>query len=78
MSLTENWLTAYGTRLNGILANNDEMALGAGSPKGSRPPGYLCHGRRCNSSMPKQPSGRRILTATVLQDAVDRAPAVQK
>jgi inositol transport system substrate-binding protein len=29
MSLTENWLTAYGTRLNGILANNDEMALGA-------------------------------------------------
>lgn len=29
MSLTENWLTAYGDDLNGILANNDEMALGA-------------------------------------------------
>ncbi len=29
MSLTENWLTAYGTKLNAILANNDEMALGA-------------------------------------------------
>ena len=29
MTLTENWLTAYGTKLNGILANNDEMALGA-------------------------------------------------
>jgi inositol transport system substrate-binding protein len=29
MSLTENWLTAYGKNLNGILANNDEMALGA-------------------------------------------------
>jgi inositol transport system substrate-binding protein len=29
LSLTENWLTAYGTNLKGILANNDEMALGA-------------------------------------------------
>lgn len=29
MTLTENWLTAYGKNLNGILANNDEMALGA-------------------------------------------------
>lgn len=29
MSLTENWLTAYGDGLNAILANNDEMALGA-------------------------------------------------
>lgn len=29
LSLTENWLTAYGKDLNAILANNDEMALGA-------------------------------------------------
>jgi len=29
MSVTENWLTAYGKDLNVILANNDEMALGA-------------------------------------------------
>ncbi|MDR2397227.1 MAG: substrate-binding domain-containing protein [Spirochaetaceae bacterium] len=29
LSLTENWLTAYGMDLKGILANNDEMALGA-------------------------------------------------
>lgn len=29
MTLTENWLTAYGKQLNGILSNNDEMALGA-------------------------------------------------
>ncbi|HLR35463.1 MAG TPA: substrate-binding domain-containing protein [Tissierellales bacterium] len=29
MSITENWLTAYGDGLNAILANNDEMALGA-------------------------------------------------
>jgi inositol transport system substrate-binding protein len=29
MSLTENWITTYGSNLNGILGNNDEMALGA-------------------------------------------------
>jgi inositol transport system substrate-binding protein len=29
MSLTENWITTYGADLKGILANNDEMALGA-------------------------------------------------
>lgn len=29
MTLTENWLTAYGDTLKAILANNDEMALGA-------------------------------------------------
>ncbi len=29
MTLTENWLTVYGDTLKGILANNDEMALGA-------------------------------------------------
>ncbi|MBP6491606.1 MAG: substrate-binding domain-containing protein [Clostridia bacterium] len=29
MSLTENWLTAYGDELTAILANNDNMAIGA-------------------------------------------------
>jgi inositol transport system substrate-binding protein len=29
MSITENWMTAYGDKLNAILANNDEMAKGA-------------------------------------------------
>ncbi|MDR2768889.1 MAG: substrate-binding domain-containing protein [Treponema sp.] len=29
MSLTENWITAHGSNLKGILGNNDEMALGA-------------------------------------------------
>jgi len=29
MSITENWLTAYGADLNAILANNDGMAIGA-------------------------------------------------
>lgn len=29
MSITENWLTAYGKDLNAILANNDGMAIGA-------------------------------------------------
>lgn len=29
MSITENWITAHGDKLSAILANNDEMALGA-------------------------------------------------
>lgn len=29
VSITENWLTAYGEEINAIVANNDEMALGA-------------------------------------------------
>lgn len=29
MAITENWLTAYGTELTAILANNDGMAIGA-------------------------------------------------
>jgi len=29
VSITENWLTAYGDEINAVVANNDEMALGA-------------------------------------------------
>ena len=29
VSITENWLTAYGDKINAVVANNDEMALGA-------------------------------------------------
>ncbi|QEJ98130.1 substrate-binding domain-containing protein [Treponema phagedenis] len=29
VTVTENWITTYGTKLNAILSNNDEMALGA-------------------------------------------------
>ena len=29
MSITENWITAYGKDLTAILANNDNMAMGA-------------------------------------------------
>ncbi len=29
MSITENWLTAYGDELTAVLANNDNMAIGA-------------------------------------------------
>jgi len=29
VSITENWLTAYGDEVNFVVANNDEMALGA-------------------------------------------------
>jgi inositol transport system substrate-binding protein len=29
VSITENWLTAYGEEIDAVVANNDEMALGA-------------------------------------------------
>ncbi len=29
MNVAENWLTAYGNKINAVLSNNDEMALGA-------------------------------------------------
>ena len=29
MNVTENWLTAYGDRISAVMANNDEMGLGA-------------------------------------------------
>jgi inositol transport system substrate-binding protein len=29
MNITQNWITAYGDRINAIVSNNDEMALGA-------------------------------------------------
>ncbi len=70
MSLTENWLTAYGDELNGILANNDEMALGAVEA-------LKANGREDVFVMgvdaipdAKTAVGNGSLTATVLQDAV--------
>jgi inositol transport system substrate-binding protein len=70
MSLTENWLTAYGNDLNGILANNDEMALGAVEA-------LKANGREDIFVMgvdaipdAKAAVGNGTLTATVLQDAV--------
>ena len=29
MNVTENWITAYGDKLNAIVSNNDNMAIGA-------------------------------------------------
>lgn len=70
MSLTENWLTAYGNDLKGILANNDEMALGAVEA-------LKANGREDIHVMgvdaipdAKAAVGNGTLTATVLQDAV--------
>lgn len=69
MSLTENWITAYGADLKGILANNDEMALGAVEA-------LKAQGREDIFVMgvdaipdAKTAVGNGSLTATVLQDA---------
>ncbi|MDR1301889.1 MAG: substrate-binding domain-containing protein [Treponema sp.] len=69
LSLTENWLTAYGTNLKGILANNDEMALGAVEAlKGAGRTDVLVMGVDAIPDA-KAAVGDGSLAATVLQDA---------
>ena len=69
MSLTENWITAYGSELNGILANNDEMALGAVEAlKAQGREDILVMGVDAIPDA-KTAVGNGSLTATVLQDA---------
>ena len=70
MTLTENWLTAYGTKLNGILANNDEMALGAVEAlKAAGREDIFVMGVDAIPDA-KVAVGNDSLAATVLQDAV--------
>ncbi|GAB1482948.1 sugar ABC transporter substrate-binding protein [Treponema sp.] len=70
MSLTENWLTAYGKDLNGILANNDEMALGAVEAlKAAGRTDVIVMGVDAIPDA-KVAVGNGSLAATVLQDAV--------
>ena len=70
LSLTENWLTAYGKNLNGILANNDEMALGA--VEALKAAGRTDVPVMGVDAIPdaKVAVGNGSLAATVLQDAV--------
>ncbi len=70
MTITENWITAYGDDLKGICANNDEMALGAVEA-------LKAAGREDVPVMgvdaipdAKEAVGNGSLAATVLQDAV--------
>ncbi len=70
MTLTENWLTAYGSDLNGILANNDEMALGAVEAlKAAGREDIFVMGVDAIPDA-KEAVGNGSLAATVLQDAV--------
>ena len=70
MTLTENWLTAYGSKLNGILANNDEMALGAVEAlKAAGREDIFVMGVDAIPDA-KVAVGNNSLAATVLQDAV--------
>ncbi|MBC8587217.1 sugar ABC transporter substrate-binding protein [Paratissierella segnis] len=70
LTITENWLTAYGNDLNAILSNNDEMALGA--LKASRDAGrddiIIVGVDAIPDALASIEEGG--LTATVLQDAV--------
>lgn len=70
LTLTENWLTTYGDKLNGILANNDEMALGAvkALQAAGREDVYVMGVDAIPDALDAVKDGS--LTATVLQDAV--------
>ncbi len=78
MSLTENWLTAYGDRLNGVLANNDEMALGA--VEALKAAGRTEVPVMGVDAIPdaKVAVGNGSLAATVLQDAVGQGAGAAK
>lgn len=70
MALTENWLTAYGEELNAILANNDEMALGAAQAlQAAGRTDVIVMGVDAIPDA-KVAVGDETLAATVLQDAV--------
>ena len=78
MSLTENWLTAYGKNLNGILANNDEMALGAAEAlKAAGREDIFVMGVDAIPDA-KVAVGNGSLIATVLQDAVGQGAGSAK
>lgn len=69
MTLTENWLTTYGNELNAILANNDEMALGAVQAlKAAGRTDVIVMGVDAIPDA-KKAVGDGSLAATVLQDA---------
>jgi inositol transport system substrate-binding protein len=69
MSITENWITTYGANLKAILANNDEMALGAAQAlRNARRTDVIVMGV---DAIPDARAAVRngTLAATVLQDA---------
>ncbi len=78
MALAENWLTAYGDKLNGILANNDEMALGAVEAlrAAGREDVYVMGVDAIPDA--KAAVGNGTLVATVLQDAVGQGAGSAK
>jgi inositol transport system substrate-binding protein len=69
MSITENWITTYGANLKAVLANNDEMALGAAQAlRNARRTDVIVMGV---DAIPDARTAVRngTLAATVLQDA---------
>jgi ABC-type sugar transport system substrate-binding protein len=73
VSVVENWITAYGDKINAIFANNDEMALGAiNALKTAGKNNVMVFG------VDATPDGIKAiedgsLTATVFQDAVGQS-----
>lgn len=70
VTVTENWLTAFGDQIDAIIANNDEMAIGAANALAvANKPNILTAGiDGTPDALGAIQSGR--LTVSVLQDAV--------
>lgn len=73
MTMSQNWITAHGDKLNVILANNDEMALGAVSAckEAGRDDIIIMGVDATNDGLTGVKNGE--MAATVLQDATNQA-----
>ena len=73
MTMSQNWITAYGDKLNVILANNDEMALGAVSAckEAGRDDIIIMGVDATTDGLTAVKNGE--MAATVLQDATNQA-----
>ncbi|WP_277630623.1 substrate-binding domain-containing protein [Atopococcus tabaci] len=75
VSITENWLMTYGDRMNAIVSNNDEMALGAlqAIQNNGRDDMYLIGMDAVADALTAVKEGK--LAGTVFQDAVGQGSA---
>ncbi len=70
VSVTENWLTAHGDRISAIIANNDEMALGASQALRTAGLTHVLTAGIDGTPDALQAIQNGTLTVSVLQDAI--------
>ncbi|MCD8350046.1 MAG: substrate-binding domain-containing protein [Planctomycetaceae bacterium] len=70
VSVMENWITAYGDQISAVIANNDEMALGASHALRSAGMGHVFTAGIDGTPDALQAIQNGTLTVSVLQDAI--------